>query len=106
MIQKCCKYNFDSNDTFGSVCLKEKQNKFMIPFILISEELRAYGGETELNFKHMNRKKLLMAFAVIICLGLSGYGYYRYDRDKRDEAFKQAEESLILSFKENDEWAM
>ena len=25
MIQKCCKYNFDSNDTFGSVCLKEKQ---------------------------------------------------------------------------------
>ena len=47
-----------------------------------------------------------MAFAVIICLGLSGYGYYRYDRDKRDEAFKQAEESLILSFKENDEWAM
>ncbi len=53
---KMLQIQFDSNDTFGSVCLKEKQNNFMIPFILISEELRAYGGETELNFKHMNRK--------------------------------------------------
>ncbi len=51
----------------------------------------------------MNRKKLLSALTVIICLGFVGYGYYRYDKYKRDEAYKQAEESLVLSFKESDE---